>query len=38
MAVINHAKREINAKIVYYGPASTGKGSLFRYKIGRAHV
>jgi len=31
MAVINHAKREINAKIVYYGPASTGKGSLFRY-------
>jgi len=31
MAVINHAKREINAKIVYYGPASAGKGSLFRY-------
>lgn len=31
MAVINHAKREINAKIVYYGPACTGKGSLFRY-------
>lgn len=31
MAVINHAKREINAKIVYYGPAAAGKGSLFRY-------
>jgi len=31
MAVINHAKREINAKIVYYGPESAGKGSLFRY-------
>lgn len=31
MAVINHAKREINAKIVYYGPAASGKGSLFRY-------
>jgi hypothetical protein len=31
MAVINHAKREINAKIVYFGPDGTGKGSLFRY-------
>lgn len=31
MAVINHAKREINAKIVYYGPPAVGKGSLFRY-------
>lgn len=31
MAVINHAKREINAKIVYYGPAGAGKASLFRY-------
>lgn len=31
MAVINHAKREINAKIVYYGPARSGKASLFRY-------
>lgn len=31
MAVINHAKREINAKIVYFGPEGAGKGSLFRY-------
>jgi len=31
MAVINHAKREINAKLVYYGPAGSGKASLFRY-------
>lgn len=31
MAVINHAKREINAKIVYYGPSAAGKASLFRY-------
>ena len=31
MAVINHAKREINIKIVYYGPAGSGKASLFRY-------
>lgn len=31
MAVINHAKREINAKIVYYGPVAAGKGSLVRY-------
>lgn len=31
MAVINHAKREINAKIVYFGPEGVGKGSLFRY-------
>ncbi len=31
MALINHAKREINAKLVYYGPAGSGKFSLFRY-------
>lgn len=31
MAVINRAKREINAKIVYYGPAGSGKGSLLRF-------
>lgn len=31
MAVINHAKREINAKIVYYGPSAAGKASLFRH-------
>ena len=31
MAVINHAKREINAKIVYFGPPGCGKGELFRF-------
>ena len=31
MAVINHSKREINAKIVYYGPEGVGKASLFRF-------
>lgn len=31
MAVINHAKREINAKLVFYGPPDSGKGSLFSY-------
>lgn len=25
MALINHAKKEVNAKIVYYGPGSAGK-------------
>lgn len=31
MAVINHAKREINAKIVYFGSPGCGKGDLFRF-------
>lgn len=31
MALINHAKREINAKIVYYGPEGTGKRSSLQY-------
>lgn len=31
MAVINHSKREINAKIVLYGPPHNGKGSLLRF-------
>ena len=31
MAVINHAKREINAKIVYFGPSGCGKGELFKF-------
>jgi hypothetical protein len=31
MAIINHAKREINAKIVYYGPEGTGKQSSLQY-------
>lgn len=31
MAVINHAKREINAKIVYFGSPGCGKGDLLRF-------
>jgi len=31
MAVVNHAKREINAKIVYYGPEMAGKATSLRY-------
>lgn len=31
MAVINHAKREINAKVVCFGPPGSGKGELFRF-------
>ena len=31
MAVINHAKREINVKIVYFGPPGCGKGELFHF-------
>lgn len=31
MAVINHAKREINAKLVFFGPAGSGKGTFFSY-------
>lgn len=31
MALINHAKREINAKIVYVGPASVGKATNLNY-------
>lgn len=31
MAVINHAKREINAKIVYFGSPGCGKGALFQF-------
>lgn len=31
MAIINTAKREINAKIVYYGQEGAGKGTLLRY-------
>jgi len=30
MALVNHAKREINAKIVYCGPSAAGKGSLLK--------
>ena len=31
MALVNHAKGEINAKIVYYGPASSGKETNLNY-------
>jgi signal recognition particle receptor subunit beta len=31
MAIINHAKREINAKIVYYGREGAGKRSSLQY-------
>jgi len=31
MAIINNAKREINAKIVYYGCEGAGKGTSLRY-------
>jgi signal recognition particle receptor subunit beta len=35
MALINHAKKEINAKIVYYGPAASGKNSALTYIYSR---
>lgn len=35
MAVVNHSKKEINAKIVYYGPADCGKGTALKYIFSR---
>ncbi|MBL0224965.1 MAG: hypothetical protein IPQ16_05110 [Geobacteraceae bacterium] len=35
MAVINHAKREINAKIVYYGREGSGKRASLQYLYDR---
>lgn len=35
MALINDAKKEINAKIVYVGPAGAGKATLLRYIYGK---
>ena len=35
MAIVNHAKREINAKIVYYGQDGAGKGTSLRYVFDR---
>ncbi len=31
MALVNHAKREINAKLVYYGPGRAGKTTSLNY-------
>lgn len=35
MAIINHAKKEINAKIVYFGPAESGKSTALTYIYSR---
>ena len=35
MALVNHAKKEINAKIVYFGPAGSGKGAALTYIYSR---
>ena len=35
MALVNHIKREINAKIVYYGPERSGKATSLRYVYDR---
>ncbi|HIJ87712.1 MAG TPA: hypothetical protein HPP97_08520 [Desulfuromonadales bacterium] len=35
MALINHAKKEINAKIVYFGPAQSGKNTVLAYIYSR---
>jgi signal recognition particle receptor subunit beta len=35
MAIVNHAKKEINAKLVYYGPTGSGKGAILHYIYSR---
>lgn len=35
MALVNHAKKEINAKIVYFGPAGCGKSAALTYIYSR---
>ncbi len=35
MALVNHAKKEINAKIIYYGPVGCGKSAALNYIYSR---
>ena len=35
MALVNHAKKEINAKIVYFGPESAGKATNLNHIFGK---
>lgn len=35
MALINHSKKEINAKIIYFGPAGCGKSTALNYIYSR---
>jgi signal recognition particle receptor subunit beta len=35
MALVNHTKKEINAKIVYFGPAESGKSTALTYIYSR---